>query len=223
MKKASRLITVLLVYIAGCSLPLAAQQKSIPQLIVTSMNEASAGFPSLMKDTVADIVFGWRLKNEVVNQYANVKKATFLFEKNQHSVFYKDSLFTINTMTVRSPDIVFAKDKKWTDYKDTLNSYFKQTVDFYTKAFGKQLNYTQVLVLENEKEADYKPLLLVYFYSKAISIEEGITDMYEVQRALDISAWFTVELKKGRAFIDGQFRDVCYMQYRVHGGQLQIK
>lgn len=223
MKRAIQIITILSACIAGCSTPVAAQQKSVAQLVVTAMNEAPAGFPAFMKDTVADIVFGWRLKNEVVNQYANVKKVTFLFEKNQHSAFYKDSLFTINTMTVRSPDIVFAKDKKWTDYRDTLNSYFNQTADFYRKAFGTQLSYTKVLVLENEKEADYKPLLLVYFYNKGINIREDVTDMYEIQRALDISGWFTVELKKSTAFIDGQFRDVCYMQYRIHGGQLQKK
>ena len=223
MKRLLRSVFCLLFFCAAFRPALHAQTKTAPQLIVAAMNEASAGFPSFMKDTIKDIVFGWRLKPEAVNQYANIKKVFFEFEKNQKSIFYKDSLFTINTMTIRTPDIVFEKDKKWTDYKDTLTSYFNQTVDFYIKAFGKQLNYTQKLVLENEKESDYKPLLQVYFYNKAITLKEGVTDMYEIMRNLDISTWFTVELKKSMSFIGTQFRDVCYIQYRIHGGQLQTK
>lgn len=221
MKKFLLHILCMTVLVTAFVQPIQAQEKQIPQLIVKAMNEANAGFPTLMQDAEKDAVLGWKLKPEVAKQYANVKKVVFQAAANQHSQLYKDSLFTMHEMTIKSPDIVFEKGKTWVDYKDTLNTYFKGILNFYITAFGKQLSYSPILIDDSKEQ--YKPIYAVYFYNKGISIANTVTDRYEIERILDISAWFCIELKKGTAFLDGQFTDVCYIQYRVSGGQLQPK
>jgi hypothetical protein len=40
------------------------------------------------------------------------------------------------------------------------------------------------------------PRYLVYFYSKALNIPENLTDKYEIERRLDVTTWFTIELQE---------------------------
>lgn len=190
-----------------------AQQKSIAQLIVQGMNEAPAGFPSFIKDTIRDL--GWKLKPEVVSQYQGIKDVEFFFEKDFKSNLVKDAVFTINKMRIRGETIRIPFDKGWNDYKDTLTAYYNSQVDFFKQAFGAQLNYTSVIPLKDESDEGFKPRYIIYFYNKAIQLPEGITDTDEIEKQLDVANWFTVELQK--QMLTSNFHIV----YHVSGGQKQ--
>ena len=214
-----RCIKVVLVFILSAILytGAVAQQQSIVNLIVTSFNGAHQGYPSLVKDTVTDFG-GWdyKINPAVVQQYADVKDIKLSFKKNYKSLLLKDTLVQLNLLRIRGATIQLDKDKKWIDYKDTLTNYYNKIVTFFQQAFGKQLNYTPVIPLAKEEDADFKPRYLIYFYEKAVKIPDSLTDKYEIERQLDVVAWFTIELQEN--FLVGRNYN---MIFRVSGGQRQ--
>ena len=195
-----------------------AQQQSIVNLILTGFNEAHTGFPTFIKDTASDS--GGRefkkINQNVVKQYANVKDINLNLINNYKSLLIKDTLVHLNQMTIRSENIVLGENKTWDDYKDTLTSYYNKQVDFFIKAFGAQLNYTPVIPLQNEEDAGFKPRYCIYFYEKSIKIHDTLTNMYEIEKQLDVVAWFSIELQKN--ILISRFYN---MVYRISGGQRQ--
>jgi hypothetical protein len=192
-----------------------AQQQSVVNLIVRSFNEAHQGFPSLIRDTLPDFG-GWnyKIKPEVVQQFAEVKDIKMNIKKNHKSLLMNDTLVQLNQLRIRSATIQLGANKKWNDYKDTLTAYYNNIVGFFKQAFGKQLNYTAVIPLEDPKDADFKPRYLVYFYEKYINLPETLTNRYEIEKQLDVVAWFTVELQENM-MAESNYNFI----YRISGGQ----
>lgn len=196
-----------------------AQQQSIVNLILTSFNGANQGFPSLIKDTVSDFG-GWQYKIDpkIVQQYAGVKDIKLAFKKNYKSILMKDNWpVQLNQMQIRSENIGIPAGKTWSDYKDTLTSYYNKIVTYFKQAFGSQLNYTNIIPLEDESQMSYKPRYLIFFYSKALTIPVTMSDKYEIEKLLDVTSWFTVELQEQSLGLAHYFN----MQYRISGGQRQ--
>lgn len=194
-----------------------AQQQSIVNLILTSFNGAHQGFPSLINDTISDWG-GWdyKINAKVVKQFANVADIKLSFKKNYKSLLLNDTLVQLNQMRIRSETIMLGENKTWDDYKDTLTSYYNKQVDFFIKAFGAQLNYTPVIPLQNADDANFKPKYYIYFYEKSITIPNTLTDMYEIEKQLDVVAWFSIELQEN-ILVSKNYN----MIYRISGGQRQ--
>ncbi len=194
-----------------------AQQQSIVNLILTSFNGAHQGFPSLINDTISDWG-GWsyKINAKVVKQYANVRDINLDFRKNYKSLLLNDTLVQLNQIRIRSETIMLGENKTWDDYKDTLTSYYNKQVDFFIKAFGAQLNYTPVITLQNADDANFKPRYCIYFYEKSIAIPKTLTDMYEIEKQLDVVAWFSIELQEN-ILTSKNYN----MIYRISGGQRQ--
>lgn len=193
----------------------AAQQITIAHLILLTMNEAAQGYPTLMKDTVADAVFAFKLTPQAIQPYANVKDVKIDFKRNYKSLLLNDSLFTLCQLRIRSESILIPANKSWKDFKDTLTAYYNLQVDFFKKAFGSQLNYSSIIPLENEEDADFKPRYLIYFYSKALQLPDSLTNKYEIEKQLDVTSWFTIELQ------EQPLLHHYNMVYRVSGGKRQ--
>lgn len=195
-----------------------AQQQSIVNLILTSFNGAHQGFPSLIKDTVPDWG-GWedyKINPNVVKQFANVQDIRLGFKKNYKSLLMNDTLVQLNQMRIRSETIMLGENKTWDDFKDTLTSYYNKIVSFYKQAFGSQLNYTPVILLQNAEDANFKPRYSIYFYEKNITIPDTLTDKYEIEKQLDVVAWFSIELQE-----NSLIRSNYNMVFRISGGQMQ--
>lgn len=190
-----------------------AQQKNVANLIVQGMNETNIGFPSFMPDTIRN--FGWKLKPAAVAKYEGIKDVEFFFTKDFTSILVKDAAYTINKMRIRSETIRIPFEQGWTDYKDTLTAYYNKQVDYFKLAFGKQLGYTSIITLQDETEEGFKPRYITYFYNKAIQLPANLTNTNEIEKQLDISNWFTVELQK--QMLTPNYNIV----YQVSGGQKQ--
>lgn len=208
-----RLIAVTVLFYATVS-SLYSQQQSVVSLVLTGFNEAHKGFPSLVNDTLPFDGWNNKLKPERIKQYEGVKDITLLFEKKFKSRLLHDSLVRRNEMKITGSTIILGQDKTWDDYKDTLTNYYTKIISFYQQAFGKQLNYTQVIKLQDPKEASAKPRYSIYFYEKSITIPDTLTDIYEIERQLDVVAWFCVELKQN-VLISRNYNLI----HRISGGQ----
>lgn len=212
------LIGLLLILLMNTSF---AQQQSIVNLILTSFNGAAEGFSSFIKDTVTDFG-GWQyaIQPQVVKQYAGVKDIKLKFIKNYQSQLVKDgTLVQLNQMRIRGENIGIAAEKNWNDYKDTLTNYYNKIVDYFKQAFGNQLNYTKIISLEDESQADFKPRYLIYFYLKSMVIPETMSNKYEIENLLDVTNWFTIELQEQKLGLAHYFN----VQYRISGGQRQVE
>ena len=193
-----------------------AQQLSVINLILTGFNEAHQGFPTLSKDTLP--FDGWwnEIKPSITNQYDGVKDIKIKFEKNFKSLLLNDTPVKLNQMKITGQNINLGINKTWEDYKDTLTSYYNKIVLSYKQAFGGQLNYTQIIPLQNSKEAGFQPRYIIYFYEKSILIPDNLNNIYEIEKQLDVVSWFSIELKEGYLV-----ESIYNIIYRISGGQRQ--
>lgn len=67
----------------------------------------------------------------------------------------------------------------------------------------------------NQAPAGFKPRYIIYFYNKAITLPNAITDSDGIEKQLDVANWFTVELQE--QMLTANFNIV----YHVSGGQKQ--
>lgn len=206
---------MLVIFLHAMAFAAIAQQQTIAHLILLAMNEASQGYPTLAKDTVKDDVYDYQLTPEAVRAYANVKDVKMDFTRNFKSRLLNDTLFTLCQLRIRSESIMIPADKSWYDFKDTLTSYYNKQVAFFSQAFGTQLNHTKIISLQNEEESNFKPRYLVYFYTKALRLPDDLTDKYEIEKQLDVTSWFTIELQ------EWMLTHRYNMIYRVTGGKRQ--
>lgn len=215
MKNCFVKLTVICVVLMNTVQSASAQQQSITSLILTGFNSAHQGFPSFINDTLPYDGWNNKINTIKVKQYAGVKDIELKFEKNYKSRLMNDTLVKLNQMKIRGESIILERNKFWDDYKDTLTSYYNNIVSFYQQAFGKQLNYSQIIPLDNPKNADFKPRYIIYFYEKKLTLPETLTNMYEIEKQLDVISWFTIELQ------EQPLTHNYNIVYRISGGQRQ--
>lgn len=214
MKQLPKKVVSVLMIVCFISNGLYAQKQSVVNLLLTSFNEAHQGFPSMVNDTLPFDGFVNKVKESRVKQYEGVKDIFLYYEKNFKSKLLKDSIVRRNQMKIIGSTIMLGQDKTWDDYKDTLTRYYNKIVNFYIQAFGKQLNYTSVIELQDPKDANTRPRYSIYFYEKKIQLPEGLTNIYDVERQLDVVGWFCVELKEN-ILIASNYNLI----HRISGGQ----
>lgn len=214
MKRIFTSLMIITALLFAASYQLYSQQQSVVGLLLKSFNEAHQGFPSMVNDTLPFDGFVNKVKESRVKQYEGVKDIFLYFEKNFKSKLLNDSIVRRNQMKIIGSTIMLGQDKTWDDYKDTLSRYYNKIVNFYIQAFGKQLNYTSIIQLQDPKQANTLPRYSIYFYEKKIQLPEGLTNIYEVERQLDVVGWFCVELKEN-ILIASNYNLI----HRISGGQ----
>lgn len=194
------------------SVPIQAQQ-TIANLLHAGLQEADNGFSGFMKDTLhrnGSIV----LKEDIVNSYQGVSRIVFSFKKDHKSVIMNNTLYTLNEMKIDARSIL-AGNKEWKELKDDFYKQFMGQVDYFTKTYAALLNATTVIIRSEDKENDFYPFFLVYFYHKGIQLPPGISDATEIEEKLDVAPYFSIALKKRWPTVN------YYMEYRVHGATRQ--
>lgn len=169
-----------------------AQQQSIIHLLVKSFNEAHQGFPSFINDTLPKYVWGNPVKPAIVKNYAGVKEIEIQIDRNFKSELMNNAVVPLYQMQISSETI----NKKWATDSVALTEYYDKIVNTCKQLFGSQLNMTAVIPLQDPKEVLYQPRFIIFFYEKKIKLPEGLMDAYDVQRKLDVAAWFSIELRE---------------------------